>query len=168
MKNLANYISASRIIMSILLLIPATFSLEFNLIYLYCGLSDMLDGFIARKTHHESQLGARLDSLADFIFVLVTMIKILPVLHLSNGILVWAAFIAFIKIVNAICSCIYYHQIVLPHTTTNKITGFLLFIAPFIIVNPHSIIIEIIICMIATFAAVQEGHHLRSKKHHLS
>ena len=66
MKNLANYISVSRIIMSIMLLITKTFSTTFYIIYIYCGISDMLDGFIARKTKNESKIGAGLDSIATF------------------------------------------------------------------------------------------------------
>ena len=46
---------------------------------------------------------------------------------------------------------------------SNKITGFVLFIAPFIIVNVNSILFESIICSIATFAAVQEGHYIRTR-----
>ena len=49
MEYIANYISISRAIMSIILLIPETFSIAFSIIYIYCGISDMLDGFIARK-----------------------------------------------------------------------------------------------------------------------
>ena len=164
MKNVANYISISRIIMSIMLLIPETFSIAFYIIYIYCGISDMLDGFIARKSKNESEIGARLDSVSDIIFVIVAMIKILPILNLTNEIMIWVVFIAFIKIVNVICSYIYDKKIVLPHTIANKITGFILFISPFIIVNTNSIIFELIICSIATFAAVQEGHYLRTKK----
>lgn len=160
MKNVANYISVSRIIMSIILLIPETFSIAFYIIYIYCGISDMLDGFIARKSKNESKIGARLDSVADIIFVIVAMIKILPILNLTNGIITWIMFIVFIKIVNLTCNYIYYKKIVLPHTIANKITGLILFIAPFIIVNTNNpIIFEIIICSIATFAAVQEGYY---------
>ena len=46
----------------------------------------------------------------------------------------------------------------------NKITGFLLFIAPLIIINTNSIIFEIIICIVAIFSAIQEGHYIRTKK----
>ena len=91
------------------------------------------------------------------------MIKILPILNLTNGIIIWVIIIALIKIVNVICSYIYYKKIVLPHTIANKITGFILFIAPFIIVNTNSIIFEIFICSIATFSAVQEGHYIRTR-----
>ena len=163
MKNVANCISISRIIMSIMLLIPETFSIHFNIVYIYCGISDILDGFIARKSKSESEIGDRLDSTADIIFVIASMVKILPVLHLTNGIIIWAAFIAFIKIVNIACSYIYNKKMVLPHTIANKITGFVLFVTPFIIVNTNSVLFEIIICSIATFAAVQEGHCIRMK-----
>ena len=149
--------------MSIMLLIPETFSICFNITYIYCGISDILDGFIARKSKSESEIGNRLDSTADTIFVISSMVKILPVLHLSNGIIIWVVFIAFIKIINIVCSYIYNKKMVLPHTIANKITGFALFVAPFIIVNTNSILFEIIVCSIATIAAVQEGYCIRLK-----
>ncbi len=151
--------------MSIVLLIPETFSIAFYIIYIYCGISDMLDGFVARKSKNESKIGARLDSVSDIIFVVVAMIKILPILNLTNGIIIWGVVIILIKIVNVICSYIYHKKIVFLHTIANKITGFILFIAPFIIVNTNPIIFEIIICIIATFAAVQEGHYIRTRNY---
>ena len=164
MKNLANYISISRIIISIFLLIPETFSIYFYIMYVYCGISDMLDGYIARKSKNESNIGARLDSISDIIFIFVAMIKILLKLSLTNVVIVWIAIIIIIKIINVISSYVYYKRIILLHTIANKITGFILFITPFIIVNIDSIVFEIVICSIATFAAVQEGHYIRIKK----
>ena len=158
MKNIANYISISRIIISITLLIPETFSSIFYILYIYCGISDILDGFIARKSKSESKIGAILDSTADIIFVITAMVKILSTLNLSREIIIWTVIIALIKVINVISAYICYKRIVLPHTIANKITGFILFIAPFIIVNTNPILYEIIICSIATFAAVQEGH----------
>ena len=123
----------------------------------------MLDGFIARKSKNKSRIGAQLDSAADIIFVTVAMIKILPILNLTNGMIIWAALIVSIKIVNVICGYIYYKKIVLPHTIANKITGFILFVAPFVIINAHLVAFEIIICSIATFAAIQEGYYIRTR-----
>ena len=167
MKNIANYLSISRIIMSIILAISETFSFPFYIIYIYCGISDILDGFIARKSKNESKLGARLDSASDIIFVIVAIIKILPALNLSKGIIIWTVIIALIKVTNVICAYICYKKLVLLHTTANKITGFILFITPFIIANTNSIIFEIIICSIATFAAVQEGHYIRTRNYNI-
>ena len=111
MKNIANYISISRAIMSVMLLIPETFSIVFYIIYVYCGISDMLDGFVARKSKNTSEIGARLDSIADIVFVIVAIVKILPVLSLSNGIVIWAIIITLIKMINVICSFIYYKKL---------------------------------------------------------
>ena len=167
MKNIANYISISRIIMSILLLITKTLTIPFVIIYVYCGVSDMADGYIARKSNSTSEFGKRMDSIADIIFVIISLIKILPVLDLSNIIIIWVIIIAFIKICNIICAYIYYKKLVLPHTIANKITGFILFIAPLILVNVNLIIFEIIICIIATFSAIQEEHYIRTRNYKL-
>ena len=70
----------------------------------------------------------------------------------------------YIKMINVICSFIYYKKLVLLHTIANKITGFLLFVAPLIIVNFDFIIFEIIICIVAIFSAIQEGQYIRTKK----
>lgn len=142
--------------MSIVLLIPETFAIAFYMIYIYCGISDMIDGFVARKSNNESKKGAILDSVADIIFVFVAMIKILPIINLSKGITIWTVIIALIKITNVSCSYICYKKLVLPHTILNKITGLILFIAPFVVSNVNPIMFEIIICSIATFASIQE------------
>ena len=164
MKNIANYISISRVIMSTMLLIPKTFSIAFYIIYIYCGISDMLDGFIARKSKSESEMGAILDSIADITFVIAAMIKILPILNLTNMIIMWIALIVLIKMINAIYSFIHYKKIILPHTTLNKLTGSILFISTFIIINNNTNFFKIIICSIATFAAVYESYFIKSKK----
>lgn len=164
MKNIANCISISRIVMSIILAIPKTFSIPFCIIYIYCGISDMLDGFIARRTKSTSKVGTILDSIADIVFVIIAMIKILPVLNLSNAIIIWASIIALIKIMNIIFSYICYKKVVLPHTFANRITGLVLFVTPLIIVNFDSIIFEIVVCVVATFSAIQEGYYIKTKK----
>ena len=164
MKNIANYISVSRIIMSIVLIITKTFSIPFYIIYVYCGLSDMLDGFLARKFKIASDIGAKIDSIADIVFILVSLIKILPVLNLSKGIYIWGSAIAMIKIFNIICGYVYYKKLMLPHTIANKITGFILFIFPFIIKFMDLVIVEILICVLATFSAIQEGHYIKARK----
>lgn len=164
MKNIANYISISRIIMSILLIITKTFSIPFYIIYIYCGLSDMLDGFFARKYKITSEIGAKIDSIADIVFILVSIVKILTVLNLSKVICIWVMIIAMIKICNVLCGYVYYKKLTLPHTIANKITGFVLFITPLIIQYIDLVIVEILICILATFSAIQEGHYIRTRK----
>lgn len=38
----------------------------------------MMDGAVARKTGSVSKFGSKLDSVADFVFIVVCLIKILP------------------------------------------------------------------------------------------
>ena len=68
---MANTITFFRIAVSIVLLFCPAFSPPFYVFYIAAGLSDMLDGFVARKTDTVSKFGARLDTIADFVFVVV-------------------------------------------------------------------------------------------------
>lgn len=63
------------------------------------GLSDVLDGFVARKTDTVNKLGARLDTIAVYVFVVVCLIKLLPVLSVPAWLYVWIGIIALIKAV---------------------------------------------------------------------
>ena len=164
MKNIANYISISRIIMAIVLLLPKTFSKTFYIIYIYCGLSDILDGFLARKYKITSKFGAKIDSVADMLFVGVSLLKILPVIEISIGIYIWIIIIVLIKVFNIILGYIYYKHLTLLHTIGNKITGLVLFVIPLMMNFIHIKILEILICSVATFSAIQEGHYIRIRK----
>ena len=164
MKNIANYISISRIIMSIALLIPKIFSITFYIIYIYCGLSDMLDGFLARKYKITSEFGAKIDSIADMIFVFGSILKIIPVIEIPIAIYIWITIIILIKVFNIILGYIQYKKLTLLHTIANKITGFVLFIIPLMIGFIDIKILESLICGVATFSAIQEGYYIKIGK----
>ena len=68
MKHLPNAISALRFLGAVCLLFFGVESCAFWAIYFGCGLSDMADGYLARKLECESKVGALLDSLADLVF----------------------------------------------------------------------------------------------------
>ena len=57
----------------------------------------MMDGAVARKTGIVSELGARLDTIADLVFTAVCLIKLLPVLDVPAWLYLWIAVIAIIK-----------------------------------------------------------------------
>ncbi len=164
MKNIPNYISVSRIIMAMALLIPQTFSITFYIIYIYCGLSDMLDGLLARKYKITSQFGARIDSIADMIFVSISILKIIPFIEISIAIYIWIIIIVIIKVLNIILGYVQYKKLTLLHTVANKITGFVLFVIPLIIGVIDIKILVSLICGIATFSAIQEGYYIKTGK----
>ena len=160
-KYIANIISSCRILLSITLLFCPMFSACFCGIYLLCGFTDMVDGTIARKTNTVSEFGARLDTTSDFIFFAVALIKLLPVIHIPKWMWIWIVIIAIIKIFNVILGFIYKKKLISLHTLMNKITGLLLFIIP-----PALQFIEIkcsliVVCIVVTISAIQEGYYIR-------
>ena len=78
--NAANLITLLRIAGTISLLFLKPLSAVFFLIYALTGLTDVLDGWIARKTKTAGDFGARLDSIADLLFYTVILIRLLPIL----------------------------------------------------------------------------------------
>ena len=137
-------------------------TLPFWVLYLIAGLTDMLDGFLARRWGVESKFGARLDSLADFVFVLVVGYKLFPYLKLPATLWMMIGLVALVKVINAICSYVN-NRIEYLHTKANKLTGFLLFIGMMAIGLSYFVSVAWVIACIALFAAIQEGHLIRCK-----
>ena len=159
---MANIITGFRVLISIALLFCPVFSPVFYMLYLIAGLSDMIDGTIARRTNTVSEFGARFDTAADFVFVVVCLIKLLPVINMPIWLWVWIVMIALIKTVNIISGYIVQKKLVAVHSVMNKVTGVLLFILPLtfsIIPLTYS---ALPVCAVATFSAVQEGHFIRT------
>ena len=159
-KHIANIINGCRIIGSILLLFFPTFSLAFYITYLICGFSDMIDGTIARKTNSISKFGGRLDTVADLIFVVVSLFKLVPALHIPGWLWIWGGVIAVIKICNIIWGYVSKKQFISMHTVMNKITGSLLFLLPLTVSLVELKYTAIVVCFLATFSAIQEGYYI--------
>ena len=121
-----NLLSASRIALCLPLLLVDAMTMPFWVLYLIAGITDMLDGFLARRWDVESKFGARLDSLADFVFVLAVGYKLFPWLKLPATLWMMIGLIAMVKIMNAISSYVVKKRIEFLHTKANKLTGFLL------------------------------------------
>ena len=160
----ANIITGFRILCSIALLFCSPFSPPFYALYLVAGLTDMIDGLIARKTNTVSPFGAKMDTAADFVFVAVCLWKLLPNLSVPMWLWFWIGGIALIKVVNIVSVHILQKRFVVLHTAMNKVAGVLLFVLPLTLR-----IIDLrysggFVCAIATFAAVQEGHYIRTAK----
>ena len=88
MKNVPNFLTVSRIFAVLIFVVLATFAekdyMSANAIFgvrlaayilaIVAGLTDLLDGYIARKYNFVSDFGALMDPLADKIFVTGTML----------------------------------------------------------------------------------------------
>lgn len=158
----ANIITALRFVCSIALLFFPAFSPAFYALYAAAGLSDMIDGAVARRTGTVSELGSKLDTAADLVMVVACLIKLLPVLHIPAWLLIWIIVIAVIKAVNVISGYVMRKKLVVMHTVMNKVTGVLLFILPLTLTFVDVRWSGAAVCAVATFAAVQEGHLIRT------
>ena len=159
---MANLITSCRILLSLLLLFFPALSPGFYGLYLAAGLSDMLDGFVARRTNSASALGVKLDSIADIIFLAVCLIKLLPVLTLPVWLWGWVGLIALLRLVNVVSGFVCRKKLVLLHTRANKLTGALLFLLPLSLGFLNIAYTAVPLCALASFAAIQEGHFIRT------
>ena len=163
MKQIPNILSASRIALCLPLLSVDAMTVPFWVLYVIGGTTDMVDGFLARRWGVESKFGARLDSLADFVFVLAVGYKLFPWLKLPVTLWMMIGLIALVKASNAFSVYLVKQRIEFLHTKANKLTGFLLFIGMMTIGQSYFIPVAWMITCIALFAAIQEGHYIRSK-----
>ena len=99
---MANIITGIRIVCSMALLFCPVFSSAFYILYIVAGISDMIDGTVARKTGTVSNFGLKLDTAADFVLVLCCLIKPIPILHIPTWLIIWIIVIAVIKAINLI------------------------------------------------------------------
>lgn len=137
------------------------FSPLFFALYALAGLTDVLDGFIARKTGIVTAFGAKLDTASDAVFFGVMIIRLIGSAAVSVPFWCWTALIALIKIVNLICGIRLYGEFRTEHTPLNKITGILLFLLPFTEPVMDLNIGAAVICAAATLAALQENRLIR-------
>ena len=162
MKHIPNIITAFRFLGATSLLFCNPAGVAFWVIYGLCGISDMLDGYLARKLNAESNTGAVLDSVADIFLVACCAIRLIPVVQIPTWLCIWAASIVTVKLINQVSALILYRRLIFPHTMANKLTGFLLFLTvPTVF---WSIVPVAIVAGVATIASVQEGHFIRTRK----
>ncbi|MBP5245418.1 MAG: phosphatidylglycerophosphate synthase, partial [Clostridia bacterium] len=109
-----------------------------------------------------SDLGSKLDTAADFVLTAVCLIKIIPALYIPVWLMIWITVIALIRVINIISGYVMRKEFIAAHTVMNKLTGISLFLLPLtqsIVDLKHS---GIFVCALATFAAIQEGHFIRT------
>jgi CDP-diacylglycerol--glycerol-3-phosphate 3-phosphatidyltransferase len=159
----ANIITEIRIVLSAALLFCPALSPGFYALYIAAGFSDMIDGAVARRTGTASELGSRLDTIADIVFVLVCLIKLLPVLSVPIWLYIWIAVIALIKLANIAAGYIRHKEFISVHSVINKVTGLLLFVFPLTLTFIELRYSAAVVCMVATAAAIQEGQLIKRK-----
>lgn len=158
-KNPANCITSLRIVGTVGMLFTVPFSKIFYVLYTFSGITDILDGAVARATGMASSLGAKLDSIADLLFYTVMMVKILPYLWEVLPVEIWyfVGAIVLARVITYSISAKKYKQFASMHTYANKLTGLAVFSIPYYIIF-ESVALggSIAVCIIAVLAAIEE------------
>jgi len=124
MFHSANLISAIRILIAPLLFVFAFRQMEawFLGTLIFSGLTDVLDGYIARRLHQVSALGAHLDSWGDFV-IYSTMAACAWILwpELTRQVIVYYALILCSFVLPALIGLIKFREFTGYHTWSVKI-----------------------------------------------
>lgn len=154
----ANVITFLRIIGTIGLLFAGPMTPLFFGIYTFTGLTDILDGWVARHTGTASEFGARLDSIADMLFYSVMLIKLLPVLWILLPMTVWYAVgaVLIVRIGSYLTAAIKYHRFASLHTYLNKLTGIAVFLLPYMLMTSYRAEYSCFVCALAFAASLEE------------
>ena len=156
--NAPNIITFVRILGTIALAFISPFSSAFYAVWTVCGVSDVLDGTVARMLKKESSFGAKLDSTADIMFYLLMLFRVLPTLIALLPPWIWiiVAVIAVTRASAYLAAFIRFRHFASLHSYLNKFSGFLLFLVPYFIFQDWFWIYCLALCIIGLASSVEE------------
>jgi len=157
-KYIPNLITCARLLGTLCLLLTETMSTVFFILYCFTGITDILDGWLARKLNLTSKFGAKLDSAADLTFYGVMLIKLFPTMWQALHKGIWYAVLSVIilRLISYSIVALKHHQFASLHTKMNKLSGFAVFAIPFIMLSPKPNILCWCVCIITFIATVEE------------
>jgi len=157
-KHLPNFITSLRILGTCGLIFTEALTLQFHILYYLTGITDALDGFIARKFDLTSELGAKLDSIADLFFYGVLFFKVLPVLVDRMPQIFWICFftVIVVRIASYGVAAFKFHRFASMHTWLNKLTSFGAFFIPLYLTIPGAEDLCNVVCFIGLLASIHE------------
>lgn len=164
--NAADIVTFLRMAGTLLLVPLQPFSTSFFLLYALTGLTDVLDGRIARLTRTASDFGAKLDSIADLLFYVVMLFRVYPSLWNTLPGSIWYAVagIVILRISAYLVASVKYRRFASLHTYLNKLTGIVVFLVPFSLSTRYAAVFCWIVCSIALAASVEElAIHIHSR-----
>lgn len=168
LHQIPNALSALRILCTLGLIFVEPMKQGFFLLYTVCGLTDVLDGFLARRMRCTSDLGAVLDSIADLSFYAMMILRLFPILWRLLDTWVWILGIGtvLIRVTAYGIAAWKYHRFAALHTYMNKVTGFAVFVIPYLIVPLGANTICTVACVIGALGSLEECIlHLTAKKY---
>lgn len=156
MKYVPNILSISRIILCFPLIVLTPFTPWFMAIYIIAGITDMIDGPLARKTGNTSPLGANLDGGADVLFALIVLFRIMPAIVMPPIIVILIFVVVAMKFLALFIAYIRHKELVLMHTYANKFAAFALFLFPLFYTSVNTELLLWSLIVIVSIAFLEE------------
>ena len=153
-RQIPNIVTSIRIAAAIAIIFLPAMSVEFLIVYGVCGLSDAIDGFLARKLHAESRFGSILDSVSDLIFYTVMAVKIFPVMQRLLEVQHWVIMgvVTALHLLAYVICAIKYQRFSAVHTYANKLLGAVVFLFPFALIGEIYLLYSLYIYIFGVFA----------------
>ena len=166
MKKVPNYLTILRIILTLALPFVVYQNWIFVALFLLCGLTDVLDGYVARKFDCKTTLGAQLDSIADTIlFITLTGCIFLMMGDKLNRYLIWLLAIIAVRVANVLIAYVKYNCFLMIHTLANKATGMCIYIVVLLYqIYPVNVIVYIALAFALLSALEETLIHITQKK----
>ena len=170
-RNLANALSASRIILGLSLFLCLNNKAAYLTIYAVAWITDIFDGKIARLTNSQSQLGTTLDDIGDMALVSILMVSIFFWLEDTTFLIVLLSIFFAIRIVNALITRFKYGKFCFSHTHAAKFLGVFVFFIPvvyfFAPLNAAIAMIWVVMCASYLISIEETLIHIFSKEFNL-
>ena len=154
-----NSLTLLRLLGGIALIFLPLPSKSFYIVYLICGLTDLLDGLLARKLGTASSFGAKLDSVADLTFYSVSLIRMMPWLRKRLPGWIWylVALVLAVRIASYLVAAFRLHRFAAVHTLANKATGAMVFgVGPVLLVPALLTPYCLALAAVAAFSSAEE------------
>lgn len=157
--TLPNVLTLLRIVGALCLIFLKPVLGAFLFVYLFCGITDILDGVIARATDSTSALGKILDSIADLFFYGVMLIKLFPKMYeiLPKWIWLFVIGIILLRVASYTIAFVKTGKFSAVHNVMNKVSGFFVFLVPaFILFEEIFVYYAISVCAVTCVAGINE------------
>ncbi|MBR0413529.1 MAG: CDP-alcohol phosphatidyltransferase family protein [Clostridia bacterium] len=163
-KYIPNIISSARIIAGASLFLFSDVTNGFIALYVFCGITDLIDGPIARKLNATSSIGALLDTVGDIVTYMAFAKILLVQKQVPKSIVIWMLGVAAIHLIAGLVSLIKVKKFYVVHSLFGKILGGSVFVLPFamwlaamIVSKPsaqYDFIVYILMAIVATIGTI--------------
>lgn len=138
------------------MMLEGSFSNIFWISYICGGVSDAIDGFVARTWNIQSQFGAKLDSIADVLYAFSIFLVAIRNIMIPTWLWVCILMILFTRCIAYGIGFYKFHAFVALHTYANKISGFFLFLFPLFYMQFGIIFTGIFLCLLSFLSSLEE------------